>query len=136
MDQTDDPLNREGRVPRWDDHRRQTFIYLLALTAVPLALALVGVVLYVALPTIDSVKSLNIAMVRIIEHQENSEKLNEQRYQAAQQQERYYAQQLSALLDSSIAKTERITALTARVDQHDKRLDKIEDARAGFYRGK
>lgn len=91
-----------------------------------LGCALIGVVLYVVLPTISAVETLNRTVERILTREELLTSLYQQRYEAAQAQERYYNQQFAALAQDRAEDGKKLTVLDVRVNVLDRRVESLE----------
>lgn len=88
---------------------------ILALSALPAWAAVVSLVLYVVVPTIDTVQRLNTTMTQLSERLSSEAQLNELRFKAVADEQRQQDRERASL---------------------DRRLEKLEDARAHWPRGR
>jgi hypothetical protein len=100
---------------------------IMAWSAPPLLLTLVAVLVWIAVPAVQSVTQLNTAVALLEQSQSADRKLAEQRYQAALAAERFYGEQYVKLAGENASQGRSVENLRVRVDGLERRTDKLED---------
>jgi hypothetical protein len=98
--------------------QRNTIIQILAMSALPGWACVVALVLWVVVPTIDTVRSLNTSMTKVIERMDGEVRLNELKFKKMEEEH--------AQLEQRVAQNALST---------DRRLEKIEDGSRGWFGG-